>query len=77
MKILHTLQRHAKQLGMVTEFIGVHIKTTTDPDFAGFKYICIVIDGPESVNREASWASSFSDEDTFKILQALAEQTRP
>jgi len=50
--------------------------TTAEPNMAGFKYLCVVIDGPESFDRKASWASSFNDEDTHKLLCALAEQTK-
>lgn len=46
------------------------------PEFAGFKYICVVIDGPESIDRNASWSSSFNDDDTHKLFQALADQTK-
>ncbi len=75
MKILHTLPRHAKQLGILTTFITNNDKYRAD--FAGQKYICVVIDGPDSFDRKASWASSFDDADTHKLFQALAEQTKP
>ena len=75
MKILHALPRHAKQLGILSTFVDNNDKYRQD--FAGFKYICVVIDGPESIDRKASWASSFDDYDTHKMFQALAEQTRP
>ncbi len=69
MKILHTNARHANDMD--------HFASAANSLLSGnFKYICVVIDGPESVNREASWASSFNDEDTHKIFQALADQTR-
>lgn len=70
MKIRHTLPRHAKQLGILSNFC------TISPDMTGTKYLVVAIDGPESVNRQASWASSFNDEDTHKIFQALADQTK-
>lgn len=70
MKILHTNERHAGDLHDLTNFANNVLA-------GNFKYICVVVDGPESVNREASWASSFNDEDTHKIFAALAEQTRP
>ena len=46
-------------------------------DMEGFKYLCVVIDPAESVDRNASWASDFNDVDTHKLFQALADQTRP
>jgi len=69
-KILHTNDRHAADID--------HFATAANSLLSGnFKYLCVVVDGSESVNREASWASSFNDEDTHKIFAALAEQTRP
>ena len=69
MKVLHTLPRHASQLEMLRA-------RAMRGDMHGFKYICIVIDPPESVDRQASWASSFNDVDTHKLFAALAEQTK-
>lgn len=71
MRILHTLPRHEKQLRILRDFC------TISPDLIGTKYIIVAIDGPESVNRQASFASSFEGEDTHKLFNALAEQTRP
>lgn len=69
LNILHTLPRHAKQLDMV--------KTLLDsPHMGGCKYIVVAIDAPSSFNRQASWASSFNPDDTHKLFQALADQTR-
>lgn len=70
MKILHTNERHGKDMRQFVYTAGQSLS-------GDFKYICVVIDGPQSINREASWASSFNDEDTHKIFQALADQTRP
>lgn len=68
MKILHALTRHAIQL---ERFVKLGVR----PDMAGFKYICVVVDGPESFDRKASYASDFPMEDTHKLFQALADQT--
>ncbi len=68
MKVLHTLPRHASALEILK-------RTVTGPNFPD-KYICVAIDGPASIDRKASWASSFNDEDTHKLFQALADQTR-
>ncbi len=69
MKILHTNARHKADID--------HFASAAGSLLSGkFKYICVVIDGPESVNREASWASNFSPEDTHKIFQALADQSK-
>jgi len=46
------------------------------PKMSEYKYVIVCIDGPESFNRQASWASDFDDEDSNKIFTALAEQTR-
>ncbi len=70
MKILHTLPRHASQLEMLRA-------RAMRQDMEGFKYLCVVIDPAESVDRNASWASDFNDVDTHKLFQALADQTRP
>jgi len=70
MKILHTLPRHNEQLLKMQQFVGVMEKSHQG------KYICVVIDTPETINRQASYASSFDNEDTHKIFQALAEQTK-
>lgn len=67
--IRHTLERHAKQVARF-EREAMH------PEMAGVKYIIVVVDGPESVNREASWVSSFNDQDMHKIFAALADQTK-
>jgi hypothetical protein len=69
MEILHALPRHARQLEMLRA-------RSMRQDMEGFKYVCVVIDPPESVDRKASWASSFNDVDTHKLFQALAEQTK-
>lgn len=68
MKILHRMERHADQLIALNQFLN-------EPKMAGFKYICLVVDGPESVLRELSFASDFNAEDTHKILKACSEQT--
>lgn len=68
MEILHTLTRHAIQLDRFRR-LGMR------EDMAGFKYICVVIDGPEAFDRKASYASDFPMEDTHKLFQALADQT--
>jgi hypothetical protein len=67
MKIRHTLPRHRKAL----EILGKVVVDLKFPD----KYIVVAIDGPESIDRKASWSSDFSDEDNHKIFQALADQT--
>ncbi len=69
MKILHRLDRHADQLEALNQFLN-------EPKMAGFKYICLVIDGPDSIMRSLSFASDFNFDDTHKILVAAAEQTR-
>lgn len=69
MKILHTLTRHAPMLQRMTD-LG------NRPEMAACKFVVIAIDGPESVNRQASWSSSFPPDDTHKIFQALADQTK-
>ena len=69
MKIRHTLPRHAAQLGVLQ-------RTVEQSHMTSCKYICVAIDGPESIDRKASWASSFNDDDTHKIFQALADQTK-
>jgi hypothetical protein len=68
MKILHTLPRHSLQLNRFKNLVE-------GGAMAGFKYICVVIDGPESIDRKASYASDFNMEDTHKLFQALADQT--
>ncbi len=68
MKVLHTLPRHAPALEILR-------RTASGPNFPD-KYICVVIDDPTSIDRKASWASDFNDEDTHKIFQALADQTK-
>ena len=70
MKILRTLVRHASQLEMLRA-------RAMRQDMEGFKYICVVVDDPKSVDRQASWASDFNDVDTHKLFQALADQTGP
>lgn len=70
MKILHTLPRHHEALLKMQEFVG--LMEQAHPG----KYICVVVDGPEAVNRQASYASSFNNEDTQKLFQALADQTK-
>lgn len=67
--IRHTLERHAGQIALLE-------REALRPEMAGTKYVLVVVDGPESFNREASWSSSFNDQDTHKIFQALADQTR-
>ena len=69
MKILHTLQRHSDALIRLTNVCGTG-------DLAKQKFIIICVDGPESIDRKASFASDFSPEDTSKILKASAEQTK-
>lgn len=69
MKILHTLPRHAADLHCLQRCVE-------GMERPGVKFICVVLDGPEAINRQASWASSFEGEDTHKIFQALADQTR-
>ena len=69
MKILHTNARHQGDMHDLRNFAGNVLSGNN-------KYICVVIDGPESVNREASWASDFNPDDTHKIFQALADQTK-
>ena len=69
MKILRTLPRHAAQLAVMQ-------RTTEAPHMAGVKYICIVVDGPESLDRALSYASDFNTEDTHKILSACMDHTR-
>ncbi len=66
--ILHTRARHFASLCEIEQFILEKHPTE--------KYIVVIVDGPESVNREASWASSFKIEDCSKIFDALAEQSR-
>ena len=69
MKILHMNARHAGDIE--------HFSNAASSLLSGnFKYICVIIDGPESVNREASWASDFNPDDTHKIFQALADQSK-
>jgi len=67
--ILHTLERHAIELGRIKKLIE-------EPHMAHCKFIVVAIDDPQSFNRQASWASSFNADDTHKIFQALADQTR-
>ena len=69
LKLRRTLPRHAEALGKLNS-------VAVGPSFPD-RYIIVAIDGPESINRQCSWASSFNDEDTHKIFQALADQTRP
>lgn len=69
MKILHTNERHQGDMHDLTNFSNNVLS-------GNFKHICVVIDGPESVNREASWSSDFNPDDTHKIFQALADQTK-
>lgn len=69
MKILHTLPRHARSLEVLQ-------RVTSRPQMSTCKYVVVAIDGPESLNRQASWASDFTPDDTAKIFQALAEQTK-
>lgn len=69
MNILHTTARHAADID--------HFASAASSLLSGnFKYICVIVDGPESVNRESSWASDFNPDDTHKIFQALADQTK-
>lgn len=69
MKILHTNTRHVDDMGKLIALAKRNLS-------GNFKCICVVIDCPVSVNREASWASDFNPEDTHKIFQALADQTK-
>lgn len=69
MKILHTNERHTVDMERLT---GIANSLTS----GHFKYIVVIVDGPKSVNRESSWASDFNPEDTHKIFQALADQTK-
>lgn len=66
--ILQTKERHFVPLTEIEQFI-----LTKHPDR---KYVVVLIDGPESVNREASWASNFLAEDMPKIFGALSEQSK-
>ena len=68
MAIKHTLKRHNGALLRLE-------KEASKPDIAHLGYIIVIIDGPEAVARRASYASSFNDTDTHRILQALAAQT--
>lgn len=70
MDILHTLRRHSYQIEKLKELCERR-------DMTGIKYLIVAVDGPESVNRQASWASDFNAEDTHKMFQALADQTKP
>lgn len=67
MNILHTLPRHQAQLMRLLNQCGT-------PDMETSKYIIVAIDGPESINRQASYASDFNPEDTAKIMRAVADQ---
>lgn len=69
MKILQVLPRHCVQLEALRALGESHA-------MKDYKYICVVIDGPDSSDRRLSWASSFDDEDTHKVFQWLADQTR-
>ncbi len=66
--ILHTRPRHFVPLTEIEQFI-----LEKHPDE---KYVVVIVDGPESVNREASWASNFQAEDMPKIFDALAQQSQ-
>ena len=68
-KIRHTLPRHSTNLAALCREANM-------PKMSEYKYVIVCIDGPESFNRQASWASDFDDEDSNKIFTALAEQTR-
>ncbi len=70
MKILHSLPRHNAELGTL-------VRACSEVHMRKMKYICVVVDGPESLDRKASWASSFNPDDTHKLFQALADQTKP
>lgn len=70
MDILQALPRHSTQL----ELLRRHCEQKHMIDC---KYVIVAIDGPESINRQASWASDFNDVDTHQLFQALADQTRP
>ena len=68
MALKHTRKRHCAALLRLE-------KEASKTDLAHLGYIIVVIDGPESVARRASYASSFNNIDTHKILEALASQT--
>ncbi len=68
-RIRQTRERHKGPLTTLSA-------TTSVKGLSDYHYIIVCIDGPESVNREASWSSSFDDKDTHNIFKALAEQTR-
>ena len=69
MEILYTLPRHHESLEKLRA-------VTRMQHMSGSKYLCVAIDGPDSVNRQASFASDFNYEDTHKLFAALAEQTK-
>lgn len=68
MIIRHTLPRHARQLQMLQ-------KLCEEKSMSGMKYIVVAVDGPESLDRQASWASDFNDVDTKQLFLSLYEQT--
>ncbi len=67
MIIRHTLPRHALQLESIQ-------KLCEEKSMAGMKYIVVCLDGPDSFDRGASWASDFNDVDTKKLFWQLYEQ---
>lgn len=69
MKILHTLSRHSNALARL-------MKVCDTDELKGHKFIILCVDGPESIDRRASYSSDFSPEDTAKILMVSADQMK-